>query len=180
MMHADSDLIYLAAASVIATIAAAFDIVSRKIPNFVTGPALLLGFGLHLSLDRWHGLLSSVEAMLIAGVIFLILYIAGGMGAGDVKLMAAVAAIGGLPHTTYFVVFTALAGGVLALGMAVMRGQLGPTVGNVFSLVTHHARHGLNPHPELNLGNAATLRLPYGLAIAIGCMLTFSLQRAQG
>jgi prepilin peptidase CpaA len=49
---------------------------------------------------------------------------------------------------------------------------------NLGELITHHRQEGLRPHPELNLANARTLRLPYALAIAGGCILTLCIQVA--
>ena len=50
-----------------------------------------------------------------------IFHIAGGMGAGDVKLMAAVGCLAGLPHVTFLLVFTAIAGGVMGVGLALLQ-----------------------------------------------------------
>jgi prepilin peptidase CpaA len=47
---------------------------------------------------------------------------------------------------------------------------------NVAVLATHHSREGLQPHPDLNISNNQTLRLPYALAIAGGCILTLYFQ----
>ncbi len=59
MMLLRPEFVYPAAASVTALIAAVFDVKSRRIPNFVTGPAFLGGLLLHSFLGGWHGLLSS-------------------------------------------------------------------------------------------------------------------------
>jgi prepilin peptidase CpaA len=175
-MTLPKELLYLVAASVCAIIGAAFDVKSRRLPNLLTGPAFLIGLVLHLSLDGWHGLLTSFSAALICGVIFLVFYLAGGMGAGDVKMITAVGCIAGLPNISYLMVLTALAGGVMAVGLALMRGRLKETLFNVGALASHHAQSGLKPHPEHNVLNASTLRLPYGLAIAAGATITLYLQ----
>ena len=175
-MPMQKEFVYLATASICALIAAGFDVKSRRIPNFITGPALLFGLLLHGSVDGWRGALSSLAAGLICGVIFLIFYLAGGMGAGDVKLIAAVGCIAGLSNSVYLLVLTALAGGVMGIGMALMRGRLRETLFNVAALANHHTHEGLTPHPELNVLNAGTLRLPYGLAIAAGSFVTLYLQ----
>jgi prepilin peptidase CpaA len=170
---------YLVIASLCAIVGAAFDIKSRRIPNMLTGPALLAGLLLHLGLDSWRGLLTSFAAAMICGGIFLLFYVAGGMGAGDVKLMAAVASLAGLPSTPYLLIITSLAGGVMAIGLALMRGQLKQTLLNVGALASHHAQAGLAPHPDLNVQNAGSLRLPYGIAIAVGSVATLYLQGMQ-
>ncbi len=171
----EKEFVYPAVATVVALIGAVTDIKSRRIPNYLTGPAILLGLLLHVSLDGWHGLWTSFVAGLICGAIFLALYLAGGMGAGDVKLIAAVGCIAGLSSAAYLLVLTSLAGGVMGIVFALMRGKLKQTLLNVGSLASHHKEQGLTPHPELNVLNANNLRLPYGVAIAAGSTITFYL-----
>jgi prepilin peptidase CpaA len=131
---------------------------------------------LHLAIGGWKQLVSSLAAGLICGVVFLVFYIAGGMGAGDVKLITAVGCIAGLPHVPYLLVLTALCGGAMAIVMALARGQLQQTIMNVGAIAAHHSQEGLQPHPDLNLSNQNTLRLPYALAIAGGSLLTLYFQ----
>jgi len=176
-MQLGSNTIFLSAACVFAVVAAVCDIKSRRIPNLLTGPAIVFGLGLHLYLDGMRGLLSACAACLVCGAIFLIFHLAGGMGAGDVKLIAAVGCIAGLTSTAELLVLTSLAGGIMAVCYALMRGSLKRTLANVAVLVTHHAQAGPIPHPEINVKSADGLRLPYGVAIAAGCIATFCLQQ---
>lgn len=169
-------LTYPATASACAVVGSVFDVKSRRIPNFITVPAFVIGLVLHLVLSGWRGLLSSFAAGIICGLVFLVFYIAGGMGAGDVKLMMAVGCIAGLSHVAYLLVLTALSGGVMAIVVALARGRLQQTIRNVGEIASHHSQAGLQPHPDLNLGNAQTLRLPYALAIAGGSLLTLYFQ----
>jgi prepilin peptidase CpaA len=171
-----SDLTYPATAVACAMVGSVFDVKSRRIPNFITFPSILLGLALHLAIGGWRQLLSSLAAGLICGVVFLVFYIAGGMGAGDVKLITAVGCIAGLPHVPYLLVLTALCGGAMAIVMALARGQLQQTIMNVGAIAAHHSQEGLQPHPDLNLSNQNTLRLPYALAIAGGSLLTLYFQ----
>ncbi len=161
-------LISLACASV----GAFFDLKSRRIPNVLTATGFVLGLALHLFLGGYRQFGSALAAGLMCGAAFLVFYIAGGMGAGDVKLMAAVACILGMPAAGTLLVSTALAGGLLAAGLALLRGRIRQTLTNVRTLLSHHGAEGFRPHPELNLVNPATLRLPYALAIAAGSVTT--------
>lgn len=178
-MHIAPEFVYPASASVCALAGSVTDVKSRRVPNLLTGPAILFGLVLHLSLGGWHDLLLSGAAGLICGLVFLVFFLAGGMGAGDVKLITAVGCIAGLSNAAYVLVLTALAGGLMAVGLAIKRGRLKETFSNVGALASHHTQEGLTPHPEINVLNASTLRLPYALAIAAGCMLTFYLQGVQ-
>jgi len=171
-MHIDREFVYPAAATACALIGAATDIKSRRIPNILTGPSLLAGLLLHLSLDGWHGLLSSFGAALFCGAVFLIFHLAGGMGAGDVKLMAAVGCFAGLSSLFTLMISTVIAGAVFALAVAIYNGRLRETLRNVGALLLHHGQQGLKSHPDLNLTSARALRLPFALPIAAGCLFS--------
>src|ERR1700712_3249894 len=106
MTPVDASPAYLTLASICSALGAAFDVKSRRIPNVLTLATFILGVALHLDLNGGRGLLSSLAGALVCGLIFLAFYLAGGMGAGDVKLMAAVGACAGLSHVTYLLVFT--------------------------------------------------------------------------
>jgi prepilin peptidase CpaA len=173
-----SEWTYPAIATAIAVVGSVTDVKSRRVPNVITIPAFLLGLLLHLVFGGWREMLSSLAAGMICGLVFLVFYLAGGMGAGDVKLIMAVGCMAGMPHIAYILMLTAIAGGVMAVGLALVRGRLQSTVMNVIELVSHHRQHGLQPHPDLNISNVQTLRLPYALAIAGGCILTLYFQVA--
>jgi prepilin peptidase CpaA len=178
-MQLQAELVYPAAASVCASISAVVDVKCRRVPNLVTGPAIAAGLALHLALNGWRGLLLSAAAGLICGIVFLLFYVAGGMGAGDVKLITAAGCLAGMAHIGPILAWTALAGGIMAVVLALARGQMKQTVLNVRELVNHHRSQGLTPHPDLNITNVGTLRLPYALAIATGCLMTFCLEIGQ-
>jgi prepilin peptidase CpaA len=176
MITPQPDFTYLTTAVTSSLVGSVYDVKSRRIPNFVTFPSMLIGLALHLALGGWKQLLLSLAAGLLCGTAFLLFFIAGGMGAGDVKLMTAVGCIAGLPHVAYLLVLTALSGGVMALCLAVSRGRLKETISNVGAIASHHSQEGLAPHPDINLSNVTTLRLPYALAIASGCLITLYFQ----
>ncbi len=172
--------IYLSAAVLCALIASIHDLRSRRIPNLLTGPAILFGLLLHLALGGPAQLGLSALGGIAAGGIFLVFFLAGGMGAGDVKLMAAVGCLAGTAYLVQVMIATVLVGAVMGIGLALYRGKLGQTVLNVVSLMRHHRSEGLSAHPELNVNNAAGLRLPYALPIAAGCVIAFVLASTQG
>lgn len=169
-----TQMIYAATAILCAGIAAVFDLRYRRIPNLLTGPSILIGLLLHLVLGGWSQLGLSAAAAAIGGGLFLIFYLAGGMGAGDVKLMTAIACIAGYRSVLELLLTTLIAGGVFAVALALFRGRLKETFRNIGSLLVHHRIQGLTPHPEINVKNNNTLRLPYAMAIAAGCLVTFA------
>jgi len=176
MLHLTKDIAYPAVATLFAVAGAGFDVKSRRIPNFVTGPAIVAGLLIHTHFDGLHGLLTSLGAGLLCGVIFLVFYLAGGMGAGDVKLITAVGCLAGISNSAVLMIMTSLAGGAMGIALALLRGRLKSILVNVVRLAAHHTHQGLTPHPELHVRNSNTLRLPYGLAIAAGSCSTFFLQ----
>src|SRR5439155_22903660 len=95
--------------------------------------------------------LSSLAGAALGFGIFIVLYIAGGMGAGDVKLFSAVGALVGPQQVIMVFIFTGLIGGIAALALAVARGRLRETLAKASGLAV-----GIRTVP-----NADSLRLPY-------------------
>lgn len=179
MIHCDSIYSVFPLAALACGLAGAVtDVQTRRIPNKLTGPAMLTGLVLHLAAGGWKECGSSFLALVLCGALFLVFHLAGGMGAGDVKLIAAEACLLGLSNASSLLLYTALSGGVMALALAIKRGRLRQTLNNVLVLTSHHGRSGLQPHPELHVQNADNLRLPYALAIAAGCVLTILVQNS--
>jgi prepilin peptidase CpaA len=165
-------LMFIGGSLLCAGIGSIHDIRERRIPNRVTGPAIAAGLLLHLTAGGWRGLGDSAFAGLIAGGVFMIFFLAGGMGAGDVKLMTAVGCIAGTSPLLLLAISTAIAGGIFALAVSIRHGRLREMLRNTAVVLAHHGRWGLKPHPELNLDNPRTLRLPFALPIAAGCLVT--------
>ena len=173
-MHRDIALLIIALAMAIT--AAVFDVQQHRIPNWLTYPGIVLGFVLQGLLFRWEGLGiwkglgSAGEGCLLAGGIMFLFYAVRAMGAGDVKLMAAIGSLVGPEQAIVVLLATAICGGVMAIVISVYRGRMGETLRNLGSVLWFHARTGLQTHPELNLDNPTALRMPYGLAIAAGTL----------
>ena len=165
------------ASLVLALLSTVTDLRTRRIPNALSGTAFVLALLLAFAAGGWPAALRSVAAALLCGFVFLLFYLAGGMGAGDVKLVAAQGALLGLENVMPLLTFTAIAGGALALIVAFYRGQVRQSLANTALLLSHHAQSGLTPHAELNVRNASTLRLPYAFAIAAGAVLTLAAAR---
>jgi prepilin peptidase CpaA len=179
-MTINPQTIYLEAALVCASIASLYDLRTRRIPNKLTLPAILAGLTLHLVRGGPTELGLSALAGLIAGGVFLLFFLAGGMGAGDVKLMTAVGCLVGTGSIKDVLISTVLIGGIMGVGLAIYRGRFRQTIRNVITLMHHHKAEGLEAHPEINVRNTASLRLPYALPIAAGCLLTFVLTSGKG
>ncbi len=160
-------------ALLLAITAAVWDVRQHRIPNWLTLPGIVVGVVLRGALLGWKGFGSAVEGCLLAGGVMFLFYMVRAMGAGDVKLMAAIGSLVGPGQAMNIVLATAICGGLLGIVYALHRGRLWSTFKNVGSVLKFHALAGLQPHPEFNLDNAEVLRLPYGLPIALGTLYVF-------
>lgn len=167
------ELVYLGTAVVLAGVAAVHDLLTKKIPNWLTGPGIVLGVLLHLVLGGVAQAGWSILAGLLAGALFLLFFLAGGMGAGDVKLIAAIGCLVGIGSIKDVLLASVFLGSILALALAAKHGKVRATIRNVITLMAHHSENGLTAHPELNVTRMETLRLPYALPIALGCIIAF-------
>jgi len=104
----------------------------------------------------------------------LVFFMVRAMGAGDVKIMAAIGSFVGPRDAVTVLLATAICGGVLAIAYALYRRRMVSTLKNVGSVLRFHAWAGVQAHPELNLDNPTALRMPYGLAIALGTLYAFA------
>jgi prepilin peptidase CpaA len=111
--------------------------------------------------------------MAMGAAIYGFLFWIGGMGAGDVKLCAAIGAWIGPSQLLIALVVTGLAGGVMVLAWAAWGGFLGELFGGVGDLLFGWKKRGMRLDPALRLDNPARRRMPYAPAIAIGTILSF-------
>ena len=162
------DKYLLLCALTIASVGAVKDFRGHRIPNWLTYSGLAAALVVRAGLGGWTELRGGLAGMLFAGGIFLLLFLLGGLGGGDVKLMAAVGAWVGMAQVGILLTISAIAGGLLAVGYVLVHKRMLQSLRNVAELVRHHMAEGFAPHPTLNVQQEGTLRLPYGLAIAIG------------
>jgi len=138
------------------------DVRTRRIPNWLTGAIAGAAFGLAFG----GGPVTPLRALLglVVGLALMLPgHIIGATGAGDVKLMAAVGAVVGPDVIFRAFLYSAVAGGVLAVVVAVRRGRLGTTLQATTNLVTQpvHAKRAIEASDRAN-------RFAYGPAIAVG------------
>jgi prepilin peptidase CpaA len=102
------------------------------------------------------------------------------MGAGDVKLLSAVGAILG-PRLVFFAfIWTAIAGGVIAVTVMISRKAVMQTFRNLRILIQGWVIAGSNSEANLTIRNQSLIKLPYGVAIAVGTSLAVWLQWIPG
>jgi prepilin peptidase CpaA len=112
------------AAGVLMAVAFLTDITNRKIPNWLTVPACMIGLVFHTASTGWGGLLFS-GAGIISGLLpLLVLYLLRAVGAGDVKLFAAFGALLGVELTLQLMLASILCSGGIALLILLWRREL--------------------------------------------------------
>jgi len=158
---------------VVVAIATFTDLRSRRIPNWLVLPFLLVGIIVSTGIHGWTGLAQSLEGIGLGGLLFGILYWMGGMGMGDVKLVAAIGAWIGPSQLGFALVITGITGGIMALCWAAAGGFLGELFSGTGELIFGMKERGMRTPPELVLSNPATRKLPYAPAIAIGTLVSF-------
>jgi|SRR5580698_5220928 prepilin peptidase CpaA len=142
-------------------IASYCDVRTRRIPNLLTGPMVLVALAVH-ALQGLGPLLTCVVVLAVMTVAGALVYSRGGIGAGDIKLAIAGSAMVSYPLCVPFLLYTAIAGGVLAL---------------VFLAVRANGRAVLSRAVYMTLAGAPGIatdkreKLPYAVAFAIGAIL---------
>ncbi|MEO8483187.1 MAG: prepilin peptidase [Acidobacteriota bacterium] len=144
------------------------DIRSYRIPNSLTLAGAALGLMFQAWIGGLPGLGHGAAGWLVGVAMFLPLFLAGGMGAGDIKLLGAVGAWLGPMGAVWCALFSVMAGGILALIVGARHGYLGKAFANLWHLIAFWRPAGSTARPRLTLEHAPGPRLPYGVAIAVG------------
>jgi prepilin peptidase CpaA len=118
-------------------VAAAIDVRTRRVPNTLTATLALAGVTLAAGGLGPHGLLAALLGGLTGLALMLPGHVFGATGAGDVKLLAAAGTLLGAGATVRAFLFTAIAGGVLALAVAWRRRRVAHTLCGTARLVAH-------------------------------------------
>ena len=156
--------------------AAASDLRTGRIPNRITVPGAALGLALQGYHGGIHGTLAALAGAGLGLAIFMVLYLAGGMGAGDVKLFGAVGALVGPQALVWVFIFTGLLGGVAALALAMARGRLRQTLASTGQLMLSFGKlRWEEARQASSLHAPGALLLPYGAVIAGGALLFLAL-----
>ena len=157
-------------------VAAAIDLRTHRIPNLLTFGAAGAALAYHAWSGGFPAVGQGVLGWLVGVGLLLPIFILGGMGAGDVKLLGAVGAWLGPAGALWTGFYSIVAGGVLALIVALLHGYLATAFRNLWRLVTAWRLGGVKPLPGLTIEDARGPRLAYGAAIAAGTLAAVCLR----
>lgn len=143
------------------------DIRRQRIPNPLSFGAAVLGLALQSLNGGWLGFTNGLGGLFIGLSLLLPFYLMRGMGAGDVKLMAAAGSFLGPQLTLFAVVGTLIAGGVMGVGVWVVRSGLSGFLTRYLRVAKQFLSAG--QLPPIGAGPARS-RFPYAAAIATGTL----------
>jgi prepilin peptidase CpaA len=166
-----SDLIISALLVAVLAGAVYTDLRWGRIYNKLTFGAAGAGLILNTLAYGFDGLLLSVEGWLLGAGLFIIFFVLGVMGAGDVKLLAAVGALKGPFFVFNAFLFTALAGGLVAIFVMLRRRRAKELLGSMSTQLQY-----LFFLRQAGPIDKASSRFPYGVAIAIGSLVALFLR----
>jgi prepilin peptidase CpaA len=146
------------------------DVRYRRIPNAFVLATLISGLTLNFVLSGWQGGLSSLGGCVLGFTLMFMLHVFGAMGAGDVKLFAAIGSVIGVQLVLPTFVVVVLTGGLLAVISILRSGVFRTTMHRVLQIFV-----GLLPGwemPKFSVPADRRHTIPYGVAITIGAIIS--------
>ncbi len=162
--------------SAILVVAAVIDGLQLKVPNWLTYPLILSGWVYSFAFFGTEGLGWSLLGTAIGLALLLPAYAIGGMGAGDVKLLAGVGAWIYATHTLLAFGISAVIGGLMALVMVWWSGNWRKHL-TQFHMIASEIATLRDPEQLAAIAadrKSSMMLLPYGIPIAIGTILYFA------
>ncbi|HTQ38689.1 MAG TPA: prepilin peptidase [Pirellulales bacterium] len=156
-------------------VAAVIDGWQLRVPNWLTFPMILSGWVFGAVTAGWAGIGESLLGTAVGLALLLPAYAIGGMGAGDVKLLAGVGAWVGATTTFYAFCVSALIGGAIALAMVLLQHKWKHHQNQFLKIIGEVVTIG-NPNDLATIAaqrKSSMLLLPYGIPIAIGTIVYF-------
>jgi prepilin peptidase CpaA len=163
------------ALGLVGSIAGAFDLRYRRIPDWLAIAGFCSGLLMNLWLSGFHGVGTALLGAGVAAAVYLLLYLLRAVGGGDLKLMVAVGSISGPALWLVLFIIASLLGGVFAIVHIVAKARFGRTLSNIGVIFRElsHLRRPYRARADLDVTTAEGMRLPHGAAIgaAIGLYL---------
>jgi prepilin peptidase CpaA len=158
------------------TLCIIFDIRTRRIPNQLSGPAMLAG----LLLNGWYfggpGLVTSFSGFAAIVVALLWAFALGGIGGGDVKMMAAIGALFGPRLALSSLALGVLLGGVIMLVHLARKGRLHEKLGSIRTMITASVLTRSTSPLKVSAADPEAISLPYSVPLGLGTVGMLALQ----
>jgi prepilin peptidase CpaA len=143
---------------------------SRKIPNWLTVPGLVVGVSVNALAGGWLGLKASLLGAGLGLLLLLPFVFLRSLGAGDWKLAGALGAFVGWQVLLNLLFWSVFVAGIMALGLVIYKRRFVQTLRNIGrllgSMLTLHM-----PGAEVSLDNPQSVKVPYGVALALTTLL---------
>src|SRR6476646_5782070 len=133
----------------VAMVAVICDVRTRRIPNWLTFGATLGAVAYGAVTSGLSGAGVALGGWLVGAALLFPFFALGGMGAGDVKLVAAIAAWLGPFESVWLAIYASIAGGVIAVVVALFTGYLRTAFSNLYVMFMHWRVQGVSPVPGL-------------------------------
>lgn len=146
------------------------DLRSRRIPNWLTVPGLLIGMAANVALGGWTGLKVSLMGAGLGLVLLLPFVLLRSLGAGDWKLAGALGAFTGPSRLIDLLLGSVFVAGVMALALVIYKGRVRQTMRNIGHILVSLVTFQL-PGSRVSLDNPDALKVPYGVALAFTVVL---------
>ncbi|WP_099158592.1 A24 family peptidase [Virgibacillus ndiopensis] len=144
------------------------DIRFHKIPNWLTAGGILVGLVCHLILDGIDGFIFSGLGLLVGGVICLLLYYFKAIGAGDVKLFAAIGAFLGIEKVLYAIMYAIVFAGIIGIILLLItRTPVYKAWNRIIEIVNHRFDKCFNKIADKKEEKVATFPFMYAVLPAI-------------
>jgi prepilin peptidase CpaA len=142
----------------------------RKIPNWLTYPAVPVAIALHWIIAGSHAALRSLAGAALGMAILLPFVLLRMLGGGDWKLVTALGAFFGRQRLIPVLFLTLIVAAVMALALVLWQRRLGHTLRNIGRLIaTIFSLHF--PTAELTIDDPKAAKIPFGIAAAIAVVL---------
>ena len=142
----------------------------RRIPNWLTVPALLLGIAVNCVATGWAGAKESLLGAALGLGLLLPFVLIRSLGAGDWKLAGALGAFLGPSRMITVLLGTVLVAGLMAVVLIIWKKRVGQTLRNLAHIVAALSTLHL-PGPEVSLENPESSKIPFGVAMAVTVVL---------
>ncbi len=154
----------------LALIAGWMDWRSRRIPNWLTVPGFLVGLSVNVLVGGWAGLKTSLLGAGLGLLLLLPFVFLRSLGAGDWKLAGALGAFVGWQVLVDLLMGSILVAGVMALGLVIYKRRFTQTLRNIGGMLASMVTFRM-PGAEVSLDNPQSLKVPYGVALALTTLL---------